>query len=172
MAQMAALKEGTAAGTWIVPLRFTNTDGTFTRADLIFSGVDHSGLSYEVRVYLNNEDARYETPRDPGLGYAGRFVVFGHGGCYGDVGHCDVPTPSNDPTDLRLPHPLTPAVKIVTVTDALRRVLAQDPEGLRSATLVAASMAPRQKDRGPTTTLAKFDTVELQTYLAGTEPII
>ncbi len=170
MPAAVTLEKATAPGVRIAPLRFTVEDGPFTRADLVFTGVSHSDLSYEVRVFLNNPQADAGTPRDPvGQGYAGRFVVFGHGGCYGDVGHCDIPAPSSDPTDLRLRHPLTPATKIVTITDALRRVLAEQPEGLQSVTLVAVSMAPRRKDRGPTDTLATFDQLELQTYLSATE---
>lgn len=170
MAQMTELRKGSAPGVRIVPLRFTAADGPFTRADLVFSGVEHGGLSYEVRVFLNNPGATADTPRDPkNLGYAGRFVVFGHGGCYGDVGHCDVPDPSADPTDLRPAHPLTPVTKLVTVTDALRRVLTEQPQGLQTATLVAVSKGPRRKDRGPTDDLAKFAAVELQTYLSDTE---
>ena len=61
------------------------------RADLVFSGVDHSQTSYEVRVFLNNPTADASTPRTAEHGYAGRFVVFGHGGCFGDEGHCEVP---------------------------------------------------------------------------------
>ncbi len=170
MALMAELRKGSAPGVSVVPLRFAAADGPFTRADLVFSGVEHGGLSYEVRVFLNNPGATADTPRDPqNLGYAGRFVVFGHGGCYGDVGHCDVPDSPADPTDLRPAHPLTPMTKLVTVTDALRRVLAKQPEGLQTATLVAVSKAPRRKDRGPTDALATFATVELQTYLSDTE---
>ena len=76
--------------------------------DDVFAGVDHSTLSYEVRLFFNNPAATADTARTADEGYAGRFTVFGHGGCYGDEGHCDVPEPSRDPTDLRPPHPLTP----------------------------------------------------------------
>ena len=61
----------------------------FTRADLVFTGVDHSSLSYEVRVFLNNTDVDDETPCIPEVGYAGSFSVFGHGNCFGDIGHCE-----------------------------------------------------------------------------------
>src|SRR5690349_15704018 len=96
--------------TLVVDLPFPGEAETamFTRADVVFTGVDHSGPSYEVRLYFNNVRADAATPRTPEEGYAGRFHVFGHGGCYGDVGHCDVPAPSADPTDLRPSHPLTP----------------------------------------------------------------
>ncbi len=92
----------------------------FQRADLVFYGVDHSGPSYEARVYLNNPDADLHTPRDAASHFAGSFTVFGHSGCAGDAGHCEVPTGPRDPFDRRPPHPLTPQTKTVIVTDALR----------------------------------------------------
>jgi hypothetical protein len=51
-----------------------------------------SGGSYEVLVFLNNPRATDSTAHDVEHGYGGRFVIFGHGGCYADVGHCDVRT--------------------------------------------------------------------------------
>src|SRR5690349_17602205 len=62
----------------------------YERADLEFIGVDHAGASYEARVYLNNPNANSATEPTDANGYAGSFYVFGHGGCYGDVGHCDI----------------------------------------------------------------------------------
>lgn len=99
-------------------------EADFVRADLQFHGVDHSGLSYEARVFLNRPDADASTPlqtADDG-GYAGSFHIFGHGGCFGDVGHCDVPRNARHPNDKRLPHPLTPHTKSVIITEALRRL--------------------------------------------------
>jgi hypothetical protein len=169
MTRMSELTKSAAPGVWTAPLRFTVEDGPFSRVDLVFTGVDHSDASYEVRAYLNDPEATFETPRDPDRGYAGRFVVFGHGGCFGDDGHCEVPAPSADRTDLRLPHQLTPATKLITITDALTKVLAEQPDGLYSVTLVAVSKGALRANRGPTDTLARFDTVELQSYLSGTE---
>lgn len=92
----------------------------FQRADLVFYGVDHSGPSYEARVYLNNPKAGVGTPRDAKSHYAGSFTVFGHRGCAGNAGHCEVPPGPRDAFDRRAPHPLTPQTKTVIVTDALR----------------------------------------------------
>ena len=94
----------------------------FYRADLMFDGVDHSGASYEARVFLNNPRADDKTPLTRDNGYAGRFHIFGHGGCFGDVGHCEVRGPRR-PYDPRYSHPLTPASKIVIATDAIRRAI-------------------------------------------------
>jgi hypothetical protein len=140
----------------------------FTRADVVFTGLDHSGLSYEVRLFLNEADATAGTPRDDDHGYAGRLTVFGHGGCYGDIGHCDVPAPSTDPTDLRPPHPLTPLDTYVTITDALQRVLVREG-ALRTVTLVPVSITPRRKDRGPAPELLHFHDVSLHTYFTPDE---
>jgi tyrosinase len=125
MVTAAAASAGSTEQTRIISLPFPPEEGPapFTRADLVFTGVDHSGSSYEVRLFLNDPAATADTPRTAEHGYAGRFTVFGHGGCYGDEGHCEVPAPSADPTDLRPAHPLTPLDTFVTITDALRRVL-------------------------------------------------
>lgn len=94
----------------------------FARADLVFEDVDHGHASFEARVFVNNRNADETTPMDEANGFAGYFVIFGHGGCAGDAGHCDVPDDQTDPEDQRLAHPLTPATKLVVATDALRRL--------------------------------------------------
>jgi hypothetical protein len=99
----------------------------FYRADLLFDGVDHAGASYEGRVFLNNPKADDETPTTLENGYAGRYHIFGHGGCFGDVGHCEVNGPRR-PYDPRYSHPLTPASKIVIATEAIRRAINQGQE--------------------------------------------
>jgi hypothetical protein len=132
MVPAASMSTGTAPGVLVADVSFRPTspeEGRFTRADLVFSGVDHSETSYEVRVFLNNPAADASTPRTAAHGYAGRFVVFGHGGCFGDEGHCEVPSEPRAGTDLRLAHPLTPQTKLVTVTDALRRILTEQGRG-------------------------------------------
>jgi hypothetical protein len=94
----------------------------FYRADIIFHGVDHSGVSYEGRVFLNNPDASEKTPTTVENGYADSYYIFGHGGCFGDEGHCELKTGVRD-YDLRALHPVTPFNIRVTVTDALKRTL-------------------------------------------------
>jgi tyrosinase len=169
MVASTSTRKGRAKGALVVDLAHRQEDGAaFTRADLVFSGVDHSGPSYEVRIFLNNTRAGADTPRVPEEGYAGRFEVFGHGGCYGDEGHCDVPPPSSDPTDLRPPHSLTPLSTYVTITDALKRLLSGGGE-LETVTLVPLSVVPRRRDRGPAPELFTFSDVELHTYLPAVE---
>jgi hypothetical protein len=101
---------------------------TYRRADLVFDGVDHSGRSYSLRVFFNNPAATVNTGLSAENGYAGSVYVFGHGGCFGDQGHCDVPM-ERQPFDLRPPHQLTPAKMWLEVTDAIGRV-AQGEERL------------------------------------------
>ncbi|MGH3998138.1 MAG: hypothetical protein ACRDTJ_11820 [Pseudonocardiaceae bacterium] len=137
----------------------------FSRADVVIQGLDHGQTSYEVRLYLNNPTATTDTPRTIEHGYAGRITVFGHGGCYGDPGHCDVPPPSTDPTDLRPPHSLTPLDTYVTITDALRAILQRDG-GLHTLTLVPVSTPPLRANRKPAPELLRFNDVSLHTYLA------
>ncbi len=51
----------------------------FGRADILFSGVDQSGPSYEVRVFVNNPSADERTDSTAENGYAGSFHVYGYG---------------------------------------------------------------------------------------------
>jgi hypothetical protein len=97
----------------------------FARADIEVEGLDHSGSSYEGRLFLNNPDADAATPTTAETGYAGSYYIFGHGGCFGDAGHCDVLP--RVPYDPRPPHPLWPIRKVVIATDAIRRAAATGP---------------------------------------------
>jgi hypothetical protein len=126
------------------------------RADLIFVGLDHSGASFEARLFLDDPDADHARGRDDPA-CVGSFFIFGHGGCFGDVGHCDVPT-SREPFDLRPPHQLTPAIRVVTVTEAIRRRV---ETGAKTTTLtVVAHAAGDSADD-----VLAFDTVRLAVYL-------
>lgn len=93
----------------------------FSRADIVFEKVDHARESFTAHVFLDAPDADELTPLELEHGYAGSFGIFGHGGCAGDEGHCDVPEDQNDPEDQRLLHPLTPQRKVVRITQALKR---------------------------------------------------
>jgi hypothetical protein len=125
------------------------------RADLVFYDVDHSGASYEARIFLNAPDADADTPRDH-PNYAGSFHIFGHGGCYGDVGHCDVPT-ERDPFDFRPPHQLVPASKTVVITDAFKRIVGPH-DATMTVTVVAFAPGDTPND------VLQFDTIRLLTY--------
>lgn len=104
------------------PLELPAPEQGFARADLAFYEVDHSGPSFEARVYVG---AGRGLKRDAGIdhpAYAGSLWIFGHGTCAGDEGHCDLPR-ERDPFDYRLPHHLEPAPRIVTVTPAIKRLV-------------------------------------------------
>lgn len=103
-----------------VRIDFAAPDHRFTRADLEIDGIYHGEASYEGRIFFNNPHADHTTPRKRENGYAGSFHIFGHGGCLGDPGHCEVNEHEREAYDFRNPHPLTPAKKVVTVTEAVR----------------------------------------------------
>jgi hypothetical protein len=107
-----------------LPLSPAVAAGEFTNAQLIFYDVDHSGPSFEAFVFLNAPQAGVGTPLEEEAGFAGSFVIFGHGGCVGDEGHCDVPDGPKDPFDSRPLHPLTPQTKMVDVSGPLKRASA------------------------------------------------
>jgi hypothetical protein len=133
------------------------------RADLVFYGVDHSGASYEARIFLNNPNADTDTETDAESGFAGSFVVFGHGGCYGDEGHCLPGRRHTDAFDRRPPHPLTPYTKTVVVTEAIERAIADTATRDITVTVVPVIAQPfegRTVDEPPTA----FTEVRLLTY--------
>jgi tyrosinase len=95
------------------PIYLGALDREPSRADIVFHHVDHAGASYEGRVYLNHPEADYTTGYDH-PSYAGSYHIFGHGGCLGDPGHCDVKP--RRPYDPRPSHPLTKTKKVVVAT--------------------------------------------------------
>lgn len=109
-----------------VRLDLTHLESRFSRADLEFLGVDHSGPTFETRVFFNNAEADEDSPTTADTGFVGSFHVFGHGGCYGDEGHCEVPT-ARQPYDLRPAHPLVPITMTLTVTEALSPIVEKGP---------------------------------------------
>jgi hypothetical protein len=138
-----------------------NLESEFSRADLIFDGVDHSGASFEARVFLNNELADEQTPMTPEHGYAGSFHIFGHGGCFGDdLTHCQIRGLPR-PYDPRPAHPLTPARKVLMATDAIRQALAHGRE--MTVTVVPVVMAGTPKCDYEN--VLKFDRFSVVTYL-------
>lgn len=103
-----------------IKLDISKLENDFYRADLIFHGLDHSGPSYEGRVFINNPNANSKTPNDFGKGFTGSFFVFGHGGCLGNENHCDVNRPI-----IRfnmIPNPLVPERVSLVITDKLREL--------------------------------------------------
>lgn len=131
----------------------------FSRADLVFDDVDHSGASFEARVFINNPKADASTPRTDEAGYAGSFHVFGHGGCFGDEGHCDVvPRRALDP---RPAHPLTPIRRTVIATDAVRRAMGSGDSATLTVVPIVTGMTPKVD---PDAEVLRFDRVTLVAY--------
>jgi tyrosinase len=130
----------------------------FHRADLIFHGVDHSGDSYEGRVYVNEPDADAATGRQTSS-YVGSFHVFGHGECFGDVGHCELPTGPRQPFDLRPAHQLTPHTKVVIVTEPLRTIIAEADSRDSITVTVVAVVAGQASNK-----VLQFEEVRLLSY--------
>jgi hypothetical protein len=141
------------------PLPVAGLDAEFYRADIEVHGIDHAGATYQARIYLNNSDADEKTARTPETGYAGCFHIFGHGGCLGDPGHCDVI--DRRPHDPRPAHPLTPARKIVPATDALRRAIRAGNDITVTVVPVILSTTPAV---GRPDDLVTFDHVRIVTY--------
>ena len=142
------------------PRKITVSDlpSSYGRADLEFIGVDHSGASYEARVYLNNPSADANTQAVEANGYAGSYHIFGHGGCYGDVGHCEVH--KRDEFDPRPSDPLEPIKKVVIATDAIKKASSESSE--ISVTVVPIIMSWTEKTE--LTDVMKFDHINLVTY--------
>jgi hypothetical protein len=130
---------------------------SFNRADLIFEGVDHSGRSYEARIFLDNPDAGPDTAMDAASGYAGSYTVFGHDGCVGEEGHCDPARRTTDAFDIRAPHPLEPVTKTVTITRALHAT-AGDTMTVTVVPVVPHADGTRAED------VLQFERIRLATY--------
>ena len=130
----------------------------FSRVDLEFHGVGHRGDSYEGRVFFDAPDATPATALEADQGYAGSFYVFGHGPCLGDEGHCEVPPGPIHPFDYRTVHHLGLQVMVVTVTEAVRRVIAGDKSEF-GVTVVPTNV--RDEDVGD---IMHFERLSLITY--------
>ncbi len=117
------------------PLELPAAGLDFSRADLVLYGLDHSGPTYEGRIFIGAKRGLKQGAGSDDLAYAGSFFVFGNGSCHGDVGHCDVPE-ERDELDFRFAHHLTPGVEIVTVTESIRR-LADDGRKAARVTILA-----------------------------------
>jgi hypothetical protein len=134
----------------------------YRRADLEFHGVDHSGASFEARLFINNPAAGPQTPTDD-ASYAGSFWIFGHGGCAGDEGHCEPPA-QRRAFDFRPEHQLTALSKRVIITDKLRELVRP---GQEFSVRIVPYVRPENAEPLPAslvTGLLHFDRADLLTY--------
>lgn len=132
-------------------------------AELLVYGVDHSGPSYEVRVFVDAPDADVETPLTLQAGYAGCFTIFGHGGCFGDDDHCDPNKRFSDAYDLRLPHQSALQTKIVRVTDAVRQA------GADAVTITLVAVEPDESGGPRSSDAFAAEEIRLVTYAGAGE---
>jgi hypothetical protein len=104
----------------VINFDITKLENDFRRADIEIHNVDHSGPSYEGRVFLNNPDADESTELTESNGYVGSYHIFGHGGCVGNLGHCDI-LPERRSYDKRPRQDLRPQYKRIIITDMLKK---------------------------------------------------
>ena len=132
---------------------------SFYRADLEFWGIDYSGPSYEGRVFINNSKANSKTRMTIKNGYVGSYFIFGHGKCFGDIGHCEI-RKEKDPYDLRPAHPLTPAYTYITITDQLIKIGKNTTEFVVTIVpaLSSGTIADDEED------VIKLDKIQIITY--------
>ena len=144
-------------------------ENEFQRADIEFHGVDHSGDSFEGRVFLNNPRATINTKMTDSQanyinGYVGSFYVFAHGGCFGDVGHCDVPKGPRRVFDKRRPHPLTPIKKRVTVSNEMLKKASGQNNGEITVTVVPVVRGDKKGDKEEQKDALHLKRISLVTY--------
>lgn len=130
-----------------------------SRADIEFHGVRHSGASFEARVFIDRPEADEDTGLTIDNGYAGAFRIFGHGGCYGDAGHCVV---RDEPGryDPRSAHVLTPIKKLVTATEVLREAA----EDGREVTVTVVPVITGLTEQCNVEDVFRFDSLSIVTY--------
>ena len=132
---------------------------SFYRADLEFWGIDHSGPSYEGRIFINNNKANSKTRMTIKNSYVGSYFIFGHGKCFGDIGHCEI-RKDRSPYDLRPSHPLTPAYTYITITDQLLKIGKNTTEFVVTIVPVLASGTLGEDEED----VIKLDKIQIITY--------
>jgi len=95
---------------------------SFRQAEVRLHRVPQLIRSCFVRVFLNNPNANASTPLDD-PSYAGYLAIFGHGGCIGGPGHCDLPPSRARQHDIRPRNHNTPRNHRVIVTKAAKAAL-------------------------------------------------
>lgn len=144
-------------------LDISKLENEFYRADLILHKLHHSGPSYEGKVFLNNPSVSHETPSEPQHGYVGSFFVFGHGGCLGNIGHCDILRPRSRFN--MIPNQLIPETISLNITNRLREVGKSNKEFTISIVpeLASGSETVCQED-ADLYNVIKLDRISIETY--------
>lgn len=138
-ASLSGRKVGNIFSSPPIKLNWVKDETEFYRADIEIFGIDLAGPSYEGRVFLNNPKADENTLLTLDSGYAGSYYIFGHGGCYGDEGHCDIKPRRT--FDSRTEHDLTPAYKSMIATEAIKKILKNTKEIVISIVPITARSA-------------------------------
>ena len=128
-----------------INIEFAGPEHRVNQIDLELDGVYHGEASFEGRVFFDNPAASLDTPRTAEAGYAGSFHVFGHGGCLGDPGHCEL-NGHREAYDFRPGHPLTLGARRVEVTETLR-ALAQTKQEVTVTIVPVIRAANEQCDK-------------------------
>ena len=132
----------------------------YYRADLVFDEVDHAVPSYEGRVFLNNADAKYETPKTLDKGYVGSYYIFGPGPCIGDEGHCET---NKKPQKFRI-FPDHPRARVsIIITDKLKELAKKTKEFSVTVVPVMSSYNPYDKEFDRDDVIS-FEKVAIHTY--------
>jgi tyrosinase len=100
----------------------------FKRAEVRLHWVPQLARSCFIRVFLNQPGADAQTPITGNPHYAGYMAVFGHGGCYGGPGHCDLPPLKTRAFDVRPRNHNTPRNHRIDVTATARELLKKKSE--------------------------------------------
>ncbi len=145
-----------------VHLDIKKLENEFYRADIEIHGVDHSGHSYEGRVFLNNPKADSDTKLNFENGYVGSYHIFGHGGCVGNLGHCDL-LPQRRPYDKRPSQDLKPQYKRIIITEFLKMLGQNVTEFI--ITIVPVLNGPQvDSDKESGSRIVKLDKIGIITY--------
>jgi hypothetical protein len=143
-----------------IPFDSQKWQGRIVKASVEFYDIDHSGPSFEGRIFLNNPNANQKTKKTSDNGYAGSIFIFGHGmgGCYGDEGHCEV-APRHGTYDLRPSHPLTPGFAVAEITKALQGI-----SNTRSVTVTVVPIVTAWNEITDVENILKFKNMSLIVY--------
>jgi tyrosinase len=85
-------------------------------ADIVVTGLEQAGASFELRIFLNNPRADEHTDTSDEQGYAGSIYVYGYG------------QPPEGTSAEPHPRPRLPMTRRINVTDAIRAAAAKGPE--------------------------------------------
>lgn len=121
-ASAAAAASKFAARAPIAGFSLGGLEPDFDEAGLEFYNVQHPKNSFEVRVFLNQDDADARTPIENNDRYAGSLYFFGHGECAGDAGHCDPSRGARGRFDLRPPYHLNPFTLYLDATECVKKM--------------------------------------------------